>query len=174
MALAQAAVADESAPNHPSAKWMAAIAWMSHNMVVGCLMGSFSVMLAPVQERLHVALEKAAVGMLLVLVGSALTGPFVGVLIARFSLRRVRVGRMSIRGARSSHDSGGCARVAAAGLDDSRADRIGHLRRHQGQDDAVLSRDMHRLFQVLHGSHRLTGARRRVVLLGRTVDHEKQ
>ena len=109
MALAQAAVADESAPNHPSAKWMAAIAWMSHNMVVGCLMGSFSVMLAPVQERLHVALEKAAVGMLLVLVGSALTGPFVGVLIARFSLRRVRVGRMSIRGARSSHDSGGCA-----------------------------------------------------------------
>jgi len=50
-------------------------------------MGSFGLMLASVEQRLGVTGEQAAVGIPLVLVGSSILAPFVGVLIAKVSLR---------------------------------------------------------------------------------------
>jgi MFS family permease len=74
-------------PNHPLAKRMGLIAGVSHNVVVGTVMGSFSVMLASVETRLGVKLEQASAAILLMMVGSAALAPIVGVLVARYSLR---------------------------------------------------------------------------------------
>ena len=82
---AQADVTD--VPNHPLAIRMGVIAGVSHNVVIGTVMGSFSVMLQSVEQRLNVKAEAAVLGMPLVLVGASILAPFVGVLVARFSLR---------------------------------------------------------------------------------------
>lgn len=66
---------------------MGVIAGVSHNIVIGTVMGSFGLMLASVEQRLGVSAEQAAAGIPLVLVGSSILAPFVGVLIARVSLR---------------------------------------------------------------------------------------
>lgn len=83
---AGSSVASE-APNLPQAKWMAMIASLAHNMIVGCLMGSFSVMLVSVETRMHVTREMSSVAGSLVIFGSALIASGVGVAIARYSLR---------------------------------------------------------------------------------------
>ena len=87
MAGANAATGALDAPNHPNAKWMGLIAGISHNMIIGCLMGSFSVMLASVETRMGVTrAESSSVGGL-VIFGSALIGAMVGPVMARYSLR---------------------------------------------------------------------------------------
>ncbi|WP_159982568.1 MULTISPECIES: MFS transporter [unclassified Novosphingobium] len=75
------------APNHPLAVRMGVIAGVSHNMVIGTVMGSFGLMLASAEQRLGISGEQAAAGIPLVLVGSSVLAPFVGVLIAKVSLR---------------------------------------------------------------------------------------
>lgn len=85
--MAHSAAPAGDAPNHPLAVRMGVIAGVSHNMVIGTIMGSFSLMLASVEQRLGVTGEEAAAGIPLVLVGSSVLAPFVGVLMARFSLR---------------------------------------------------------------------------------------
>lgn len=86
MALNSAAVASAQ-PNHPLAKRMGVIAGVSHNVVIGTVMGSFSVLLASVQTRLDVKLEQASAGILLMMVGASALAPIIGVLVARYSLR---------------------------------------------------------------------------------------
>jgi MFS family permease len=66
---------------------MGLIAGVSHNVVIGTIMGSFSVLLASVQTRLDVKLEQASAGILLMLLGSSALAPIIGVLVARYSLR---------------------------------------------------------------------------------------
>lgn len=66
---------------------MGLIAGVSHNVVIGTVMGSFGLMLASVEQRLGVSGEQAAAGIPLVLVGSSILAPFIGVLIARVSLK---------------------------------------------------------------------------------------
>jgi MFS family permease len=73
--------------NHPRAIGMGLIAGISHNLVIGCLFGSFTVMLASAESRLHVSAAQSSAGGLLILFGSALTAAIVGSLAARFSLR---------------------------------------------------------------------------------------
>jgi MFS family permease len=87
MAIAPAAAADEGAPNHPSAVWMAVIASISFNLVIGCIIGSVSVLTRSVEERMHVSEAMAGLGGPLIIVGSALIAVVVGELAARFSLR---------------------------------------------------------------------------------------
>ncbi|MEO6716225.1 MAG: MFS transporter [Novosphingobium sp.] len=74
-------------PNHPNAKWMGLIAGLSHNMIIGCLMGSFSVMLASVESRMGVSRAESSLVGGLVIFGSAIIGAFVGPVMARYSLR---------------------------------------------------------------------------------------
>lgn len=74
-------------PNHPLAVRMGVIAGVSHNMVIGTIMGSFGLMLASVEQRLNVSGEAAAAGIPLLLVGASVLAPFVGVLVAKVSLR---------------------------------------------------------------------------------------
>ncbi|MBB4858216.1 putative MFS family arabinose efflux permease [Novosphingobium chloroacetimidivorans] len=81
------AVPVADAPNHLLAKRMGLIAGVSHNVVIGTIMGSFSVLLASVEGRLGVKLEQASAGILLMIVGSSALAPIVGVLVARYSLR---------------------------------------------------------------------------------------
>ena len=87
MAGAAAATGNIDALNHPSAKWMGLIAGLSHNMIIGCLMGSFSVMLSSVETRLGVSrAESSSVGAL-VIFGSAIMAAFVGPIMGKYSLR---------------------------------------------------------------------------------------
>lgn len=81
--------APESAKNHPLAIRMGVIAGVSHNVVVGTVMGHFGVMLASTEQRMAVSAEQVALGIPLVLVGSSLVAPFAGVIIARYSLRLI-------------------------------------------------------------------------------------
>ncbi len=84
---AQVDAPNHEAPNHPAAKWMGLIAGLSHNMIIGCLMGSFSVMLASVETRMGVSrAESSSVGAL-VIFGSAIIGAFIGPVMAKYSLR---------------------------------------------------------------------------------------
>lgn len=66
---------------------MGVIAGVSHNVVIGTLFGSFGLMLASIEQRLGVSGEAAALGIPVTLIGSSILSPFVGVLIAKFSLR---------------------------------------------------------------------------------------
>ena len=79
--------AGSAQPNHPLAVRMGVIAGVSHNVLIGTIMGSFSLLLGPTQQRLGISEGQAAAGIPLVLVGSSILAPFVGVLIAKFSLR---------------------------------------------------------------------------------------
>ena len=85
------AAAPEDAQNHPLAMRMGVIAGVSHNVVIGTVMGHFGVMLASAEQRLHISAEQAALGIPLVLVGASLVAPFAGVLLARHSLRLILV-----------------------------------------------------------------------------------
>lgn len=78
---------NRGAPNHPNAKWMGLIAGLSHNMIIGCLMGSFSVMLASVESRMGVSRAESSLVGGLVIFGSAIIGAFVGPVMAKYSLR---------------------------------------------------------------------------------------
>lgn len=75
------------APGHRHALRMGVIAGVSHNVVIGAVMGSFGVLLAPVQERLRIETETASLGITLVVIASAVMSPFAGVLVARLSIR---------------------------------------------------------------------------------------
>ncbi len=85
------AAAPEGAPNHPLAVRMGVIAGVSHNVVIGTVMGHFGVMLASVQQRMGINAEQASLGIPLVLIGSSIVAPFAGVLLARYSLRLILV-----------------------------------------------------------------------------------
>ena len=86
----QADTGSESAPpNDPRAVRMGAIAWLSHNIIIGSIFGSAGVLLIPLQDRLHVSRGLAAIGVPMVIVGSAVLASVAGVLAARYSLRRL-------------------------------------------------------------------------------------
>lgn len=80
-------LADDSAPNDPKAIGMAVIGWLCHNIVVGCLMGSFTVMLASVEQRMHVTRAMSSSVGAVVMFGSALMGAVAGPLLGRYSMR---------------------------------------------------------------------------------------
>jgi cyanate permease len=86
----QADTDSESAPpNDPRAVRMGGIAWLSHNVIIGSIMGTAGVLLIPLQDRLHVPRGLASIGVPMVIVGSAVFASVAGVLAARYSLRRL-------------------------------------------------------------------------------------
>ncbi len=86
----QAATGSECVPpNDPRALRMGAIAWLSHNVIIGSIFGSAGVLLIPLQDRLQVSRGLAAVGVPMVIAGSAVLASVAGVLAARYSLRRL-------------------------------------------------------------------------------------
>jgi cyanate permease len=68
---------------------MGAIAWLSHNIIIGSIFGTAGVLLIPLQERLHVTRGLASIGVPMVMVGSAILASVAGVLAARYTLRRL-------------------------------------------------------------------------------------
>jgi cyanate permease len=94
--LLQADTGGESAPpNDPRAVRMGAIAWLSHNIIIGSIFGTAGVLLIPLQDRLDVSRGLASIGVPMVIVGSAILASVAGVLAARYSLRRL----MAVSGA---------------------------------------------------------------------------
>lgn len=75
--------------NHPLAERMGVIAGFSHNIVAGSIFGTFTVMMGPAQQRLGVSAEAISLGISLVVIGSTLMASVAGVLMARYSLRRL-------------------------------------------------------------------------------------
>ena len=66
---------------------MAVSAALSHNFTVGCLFGSFSILMASVEQRLGVSRELSSMGITVVTICNAALAPIVGALAARYSLR---------------------------------------------------------------------------------------
>jgi cyanate permease len=68
---------------------MGFIAWLSHNIIIGSIVGSAGVLLIPLQDRLQVSRGLASIGVPMVIVGSAILASVAGVLAGRYSLRRL-------------------------------------------------------------------------------------
>ncbi|HEX7874373.1 MAG TPA: MFS transporter [Sphingobium sp.] len=77
----------DAGPNHPLAKRMAVIAFLTNNITIGTLWGSFSVLLGSVETRLGVGRELSTLSLPLVNLVMAICAAFVGGLTARVPLR---------------------------------------------------------------------------------------
>jgi len=75
------------AQNHPLATRMAVISFFVHNVVIGCIFGSYGVLLLAVEARTHMTRDYSSLGISLVLAVIALMAPVFGVLVGKVSLR---------------------------------------------------------------------------------------
>jgi predicted MFS family arabinose efflux permease len=75
--------------NHPLARRMAAIAFVNQNLAIAGVFGSFSVLLAAVEARLHISRQLSTLAIPAMTLAAAICGPFVGVLPSRHSLRLI-------------------------------------------------------------------------------------
>lgn len=73
--------------NHPLSERMGVIAALAYNIISGSIFGTFAVMAQSAQERFGVSAKEIAVGLPVVVVGSALFAFIAGFLISRYSLR---------------------------------------------------------------------------------------
>src|ERR1700722_14939898 len=78
---------ESAGSNHPLALRMAAIAFVNQNITVGCIWGSFSVLLGAVEARLGVGRELSTLAVPVVNLATAALAPIAGVLAVRYSLR---------------------------------------------------------------------------------------
>lgn len=74
-------------PNHPLAVRMAVIALLTQNMAIGCMWGSYSVLLSAVEVRLGVTRELSALAVPVATLTVAGCAPIVGMVVTRYSLR---------------------------------------------------------------------------------------
>lgn len=77
----------EGQGNHPLASRMCAIAFLSYNISLGCMFGSFGVLLKAVEGKFGISRELSSLGMPLVNLGIALMAPVAGVLVGKYSIR---------------------------------------------------------------------------------------
>ena len=80
----------EGVANHPLALRMGAIAFVAQNLGVACVWGSFSVLLASVEQRLAVGRDLSTLGAPAVNLAMALCAPLAGTLATRYSRRSIR------------------------------------------------------------------------------------
>jgi MFS family permease len=85
----QAGQAVSNERNHPRAKWMALLAFITFNITIACIYGSFSVLLGAVQTRLGVGPTQASLGISVLGLATALCAPIAGSMATRYSLRLV-------------------------------------------------------------------------------------
>jgi len=78
--------------NHPLATRMAIIAFITNNLTIACVWGSFSVMLVAVETRLGVGRELSSLGAPAVNLASCIFAPLAGILATRYSLWLIMVG----------------------------------------------------------------------------------
>lgn len=77
--------------NHPLASRMAGIAFLSQNVAMGCMWGSFGVLLTTVESKMGVSRELGSLGGPLVTVAVALLAPLVGAWATKMSLRTMMI-----------------------------------------------------------------------------------
>ena len=77
--------------NHPLAFRMAVIAFLTNNITIGVIWGSFSVLLTAVEQRLSVGRELSTLSVPALNLAMAFCAPFVGVLATRHSLRLLMI-----------------------------------------------------------------------------------
>jgi predicted MFS family arabinose efflux permease len=78
---------ESAGANHPLALRMAAISFFAHNLMIGCIFGSYGVLMAAVEARMHMSRDLSSLGISLVLAVIALTAPVFGVLVGKLSIR---------------------------------------------------------------------------------------
>jgi hypothetical protein len=78
---------EADSPNHPLAVRMAVIALLMQNIGIGCMWGSYSVLLSAVEMRLGVTRELSALAVPVVTLATAGCAPIVGMIVTRYSLR---------------------------------------------------------------------------------------
>lgn len=66
---------------------MAAIAFLSYNLTIGCIFGSYSVMMGPIEVKLGLTRDISSLGIPLILLAIALSAPVVGILVGKVSIR---------------------------------------------------------------------------------------
>lgn len=77
----------DAGSNHPLAFRMAVIAFITNNITIGTLWGSFSVLLSSVEMRLGVGRELSTLAVPAMNLAMAIFAPIVGMIAPRFSLR---------------------------------------------------------------------------------------
>lgn len=78
--------------NHPLAPRMCAIAFLSQNIILGCMFGSFGVLVPAVEAKLGVNRDLSSLGLPCVLLGLAVMSPIAGILASRISIRLLMLG----------------------------------------------------------------------------------
>jgi len=73
--------------NHPLAVRMAAISFLSVNLVIGSIFSSYGVLIAANETRMGITRDLSSLGIPLVLLSVALTAPVFGVLVTKVSIR---------------------------------------------------------------------------------------
>lgn len=87
---------ESAGTNHPLAFRMAIIAFLTQNIAIACVWGSYSVLLGAVETRLGVSRELSTLGVPVVSLATALCAPIAGALAAKYSLRLIMVAGASL------------------------------------------------------------------------------
>jgi MFS family permease len=81
------AMNETATANHPAAWRMAGFAFLMHNLMIGCVFGSYGLLIPAIEAKLHLSRDVSSLGIPLVMIMIALGAPLVGSLMGRFSLR---------------------------------------------------------------------------------------
>jgi MFS family permease len=77
--------------NHPLASRMTAIAFLAYNLVMGCIFGSYGVLMEPIEAKLGLTRDVSSLGIPLLLLAISVLAPIVGVYAARISIRLLMI-----------------------------------------------------------------------------------
>jgi len=77
--------------NHPLAPRMAAIAFLSFNLAIGCVYGAYGVLIGPIEAKMGVARDVSSLALSLILLAIALSAPVIGVLASKYSIRLLMI-----------------------------------------------------------------------------------
>jgi cyanate permease len=79
--------AEPAAANHRVAPRMATIAFLSHNLTIGCIFGSYGVLIEAIEAKMRMSRVLSSLGIPLVMLAVALSAPVIGVLVAKIRIR---------------------------------------------------------------------------------------